>query len=113
MVEGLGLGHWHNDTNNKSSKKKKSGICFPQLLSGSLYYVGYLVTYDVMYWERHNIIYYSSQILKLLFNQEKQSDNSKLRDILQKNYSALFQNVSVIILWKCTEVCKVEVSLCL
>ena len=71
------------------------------------------MTYDVMYWERHNIIYYSSQILKLLFHQEKQSDNSKLRDILQKNYSALFQNVSVIILWKCTEVCKGEVSLCL
>lgn len=44
-----------------------------------------------MYWERHNVIYYSSQTLKLLFNQEKQSDKSKVKDILPKNYSALFQ----------------------
>lgn len=114
VVEGLGLGHFDDDTNNKSSKKKNIWYLFSSAPFWLSLQCGVLDDfYAVTYWERHNVIYYSSQTLKLLFNQEKQSDKSKVKDTLPKSYSALFQNVSVIILWKCTEVCKGEVSLCL
>lgn len=56
MVEGLGLGHFDDDTNNKSSKKK-SDICFPQLLSGSLYNVGYLMTFMLLCTEKDIMLF--------------------------------------------------------
>lgn len=58
VVEGLGLGHFDDDTNNKSSKKKKtSDICFPQLLSGSLYNVGYLMTFMLLRTEKDIMLF--------------------------------------------------------